>query len=114
MNQKDLLDLARKYFIFDAGLGEAHLIRKIQLEQGHVDCFATGKSGCDQMTCGWRMECLGGSPEDAPAGSSPINTGGPNSYESNNDSDQAISGAGRHDDPMVIGAQSSPPSRTDH
>lgn len=64
MNQKDLIELAKKYFIFDASLSKANLIRKIQTEQGHTDCYATGKTDCDQLTCWWRKGCLSASAED--------------------------------------------------
>lgn len=68
MNQRDLIELAKKYFIFDAGLSKANLIRKIQVEQGHTDCFATGKRSCDQTTCWWRTDCLSESGEDRQIG----------------------------------------------
>jgi len=45
----------------------ANLIRKIQIAEGHVDCFATGKTHCEQMGCRWRKDCLPESAEDAPA-----------------------------------------------
>lgn len=57
-SRKDLLELAKRYFISDAGLSEANLIRKIQLAEGHLDCYATGKTSCDEMTCRWRPDCL--------------------------------------------------------
>lgn len=59
MKKPELLKLARQYFISDAGLSTANLIRKIQLAEGHVDCYATGKTRCDQMGCRWRRNCLG-------------------------------------------------------
>ena len=58
MNKAELLKLAGQYFISDAGMSTANLIRKIQIAEGHVDCFATGKKSCDQMTCRWRKDCL--------------------------------------------------------
>lgn len=58
MKKAELLKLARQYFISDAGLSTANLIRKIQLAEGHVDCYATGKTECDQMGCRWRRSCL--------------------------------------------------------
>ena len=66
MNKAELLTLAGQYFISDAGMSTANLIRKIQIVEGHLDCFATGKKVCDQMTCRWRKECLGESSEMAP------------------------------------------------
>ena len=59
----ELIKLARQYFISDAGLGMANLIRKIQIAEGHVDCYATGKTHCDQMNCRWRRDCLGAAGE---------------------------------------------------
>ncbi len=65
MNEIDLIELAKKYFIFDLCVSKANLIRKIQREQGHTDCFATGKSECDQHDCWWRKDCMQPSNEDA-------------------------------------------------
>ena len=59
MKKADLLKLAGQYFISDAGLSTANLIRKIQIAEGHVDCYATGKTRCEQMACRWRSSCLG-------------------------------------------------------
>ena len=59
MKQDDLIRLARQYFISDSGLSTANLIRKIQIVEGHQDCYATGKKQCDQMNCRWRDSCLG-------------------------------------------------------
>ena len=58
MNKEELLKLAGRYFVSDTGLSVANLIRKIQIAEGHTDCFATGKIQCDQMACRWRKECL--------------------------------------------------------
>lgn len=66
MTKTELLKLAGQYFISDAGLSAANLIRKIQIAEGHLDCFATGKTRCDQMTCRWRVDCLGASSEVVP------------------------------------------------
>jgi hypothetical protein len=67
MKKADLLKLAGQYFISDAGLSTANLIRKIQIAEGHIDCYATGKTQCEQMACRWRGSCLGAGNEcDAP------------------------------------------------
>ena len=58
MKKADLLKLAGQYFISDAGLSTANLIRKIQIAEGHIDCYATGKTQCEQMACRWRRSCL--------------------------------------------------------
>ena len=67
MTNAELLKLAGRYFISDAGLSTANLIRKIQIAEGHVDCFATGKKHCEQMACPWRKDCLPESSEVAPS-----------------------------------------------
>ena len=66
MKKADLLKLAGQYFISDAGLSTANLIRKIQIAEGHIDCYATGKTQCEQMACRWRGSCLGevGDPDE--------------------------------------------------
>lgn len=63
MNKNELLKLAKRYFIADAGLSEANLIRKIQRAEGSVDCFATGRTGCEQTACPWRKACVSASAE---------------------------------------------------
>lgn len=44
MTKAELLKLAGQYFISDAGLSMANLIRKIQIAEGHVVCFSTGRT----------------------------------------------------------------------
>lgn len=65
MNRAELLKLAGQYYISDAGQSMANLVRKIQIAEGHVDCFATGKTECAQMNCRWRAECLGDATAEA-------------------------------------------------
>ena len=72
MNNGELLKLAGQYFISDSGLSVANLVRKIQLAEGHVDCFSTGRTRCDQMGCQWRAECLS---ETTPPGSADAEPG---------------------------------------
>jgi hypothetical protein len=59
MDKAALLRLAEQYFVSDVGLNTANLVRKIQLAKGHLDCFATGKTSCDESDCRWRKDCLG-------------------------------------------------------
>lgn len=75
MKKRDLIDLAKKYFIFDAGLSKANLIRKIQVEQGQGDCYATGRINCEQMACPWRNDCFADFAEDAAADNSAARSG---------------------------------------
>lgn len=58
MNLMELTQLARQYYISDTGLSETNLIRKIQLAAGVTDCFATGRTSCDDVNCRWRKDCL--------------------------------------------------------
>lgn len=60
MNPKapNLHELAKRYFIDDTGLCGIQLTRKIQIAQGHLDCFATGKVNCVERDCPWRGACL--------------------------------------------------------
>jgi hypothetical protein len=71
MNKDSLVELARRYYISDTGLSEAHLVRKIQVAQGDVDCFQTGRQGCTQVACRWRQECFQGSIDDGRTDSLP-------------------------------------------
>ena len=64
MNKTDLIELANRYFLADDGLGTSNLIRRIQVTQGNIGCFATGKRSCEQTNCPWRDDCL--PPAEAP------------------------------------------------
>jgi hypothetical protein len=57
VNRPDLQQLAQQYFIADAGLSVANLVRKIQLAEGHRECFSTGKTHCEEIACRWWKEC---------------------------------------------------------
>lgn len=49
--------LAQQYLI--AGLDDITLVRRIQLIEQHVDCFATPRvRTCAEFGCSWRQECL--------------------------------------------------------
>lgn len=70
VKNSDLRKLAKQYFIPDDALGTTQLIRRIQLAEGHFDCFATVRVWtCNQFECRWRKECLLESTEFAPADS---------------------------------------------
>ena len=57
MDKAILREFAKRYFVFDDGLSSANLVRKIQLAQGEVACFATGRAECANANCRWRKEC---------------------------------------------------------
>ena len=49
--------LAQQYLI--AGLDDTTLVRRIQLIEQHVDCFATPRvRTCGEFGCPWRQDCL--------------------------------------------------------
>ncbi len=49
--------LAQQYLI--AGLDDITLVRRIQLIEQHVDCFATPRvRTCGEFSCPWRQDCL--------------------------------------------------------
>jgi hypothetical protein len=57
MDTNELRKLAAQYLISDSGMSMANLIRKIQLAEGHADCFWTGKIPCEQLSCRWYSMC---------------------------------------------------------
>jgi len=65
MDKDELRQLAAQYLISDVGLSVANLVRKIQLAEGHLDCFSTGKKHCDQLSCRWYLTCQQDSGETA-------------------------------------------------
>ena len=68
MNKKQLAGLAKQYFILDDGLSETNLIRRIQVAEGNLDCYATPRVWtCTQFECRWRKACLPQAAEAAPA-----------------------------------------------
>jgi len=45
--------------IADTSLSKTELIRKLQLSEGNLDCYAKASDGiCDQVECLWRYDCL--------------------------------------------------------
>lgn len=51
--------LAQQYLIAVAGLDDITLVRRIQLIEQHVDCFATPRvRTCAEFHCPWRQDCL--------------------------------------------------------
>jgi len=59
MKLDNIRTLAKSISINPGKLSKTELIRKIQLEEGNFDCFATAHGGeCDQMNCLWREDCF--------------------------------------------------------
>ena len=38
----------------------AALVRSLQRDEGHIDCFRKGAIDCDEIDCKWRTFCLEG------------------------------------------------------
>jgi hypothetical protein len=59
MKLQEVRAIAQQHNIKPEGQSKADLIRKIQLNEGYFDCFATASnSECGQVCCQWRGDCL--------------------------------------------------------
>lgn len=59
MNMQEIRAIAKQLEIKSSGLSKAELVKRIQLGEGNIDCYATtGASTCDQTECLWRKDCL--------------------------------------------------------
>lgn len=61
MRLSDIEKRARELEIKDTWrLSKKELIKTIQRKEGNFDCFGTAtiRSGCQQMACSWRSDCL--------------------------------------------------------
>jgi len=59
MKLQEIRTLARQHQIKTDGLSKADLIRRVQLQEGNFDCFASAvHNECDQQGCLWRNDCL--------------------------------------------------------
>lgn len=57
----EVRDIARKRRIGTARMAKGDIVRALQRAEGDFDCFGTARDGyCDQPTCLWRTDCLGG------------------------------------------------------
>ena len=64
MKIQDVRNIAKQHNIKSGGQSKTELIRKIQLHEGNLDCFATASySECDQLGCLWRDACVVGTAE---------------------------------------------------
>lgn len=58
MTKQQLIDLAKQRHVFDPSLSNIELIRRIQLSEGNLDCYARGaRDRCEQYECLWRSGC---------------------------------------------------------
>lgn len=59
MKMDEIRSIAKSHGINPGKFTKAELIKYIQTEEGHFDCFATAHSGeCDQAACLWREDCF--------------------------------------------------------
>lgn len=59
MNLQEIRAIAKQLSLKTNGSSKTDLVRKIQLEEGNFDCYATASSGsCDQAACLWRKDCF--------------------------------------------------------
>lgn len=59
MTLQEIRAIAKQLKIKTSGALKADLVKKIQLEEGDFDCYATASMGiCDQPACLWRKDCF--------------------------------------------------------
>jgi hypothetical protein len=59
MQITDIKIIAKQHGVKVSKLKKAELIKKIQLAEGHFDCFGSPVEGyCDQQECLWRSDCI--------------------------------------------------------
>ena len=59
MKLEDIRVIAKHYQVECDGRSKNELIRKIQLQNGQGNCFATDYDGdCRYVGCRWRKECF--------------------------------------------------------
>lgn len=59
MNMQEIRAIAKQLEIKSSGLSKAELVKRIQLGEGNIDCYAMpGAGNCDQTECLWRKDCL--------------------------------------------------------
>ncbi len=58
MKLEEIKEIAKQHNIKVGKLKKSELIRAIQLSEGNVACFETGKSAdCGEPACLWREDC---------------------------------------------------------
>jgi len=58
MKMQEVREIAKKMGIKTANMKKADVIRAIQLAEGNIDCYDSGKSAeCGQDNCLWREDC---------------------------------------------------------
>ena len=55
---QEVREIAKKMGIKTANMKKADIIKAIQLAEGNIDCYDSGKSAeCGQDNCLWREDC---------------------------------------------------------
>ena len=58
MKMQEVREIAKKMGIKTANMKKADIIKAIQLAEGNIDCYDSGKSAeCGQDNCLWREDC---------------------------------------------------------
>ena len=58
MKMQEVREIAKKMGIKTANMKKADIIKAIQLAEGNIDCYNTGKAAeCGQDNCLWREDC---------------------------------------------------------
>ena len=58
MKMQEVREIAKKMGIKTANMKKADIIKAIQLAEGNIDCYNSGKSAeCGQDNCLWREDC---------------------------------------------------------
>ena len=58
MKMAEIAKKAAKIGLNSQGMKKVELVRAIQSAEGNTACFDTEKSGCGQLACCWREDCL--------------------------------------------------------
>jgi len=59
MKAEEIRNIAQNHQLAVKGLSKANMIRKIQLHEGNLACYAsTFRDECGQSGCLWRNDCL--------------------------------------------------------
>jgi hypothetical protein len=59
MKMEEVRTIAKAHSVKPERLSKADLIKRIQVDEGNFDCYATAKNGeCDQLNCIWREDCF--------------------------------------------------------
>ncbi len=58
MTTKEIRKRAKKLGLKVESDSKTELVRAIQAAEGNPQCFATGRSSCEQTQCAWLEDCV--------------------------------------------------------